>query len=142
MRVRLSQLGLPVPDFADLTGDLDAARALPVDFGERHRWAVVLKAIRGGYDGRGVWILGDRDEALAVFDEQVGAGAELIVEQKVAMRRELSAMIARSPFGQGGAWPVETIQRKGQCAVVLAPAARSRSRRRHRGPADGPGAGR
>ena len=39
------------------------------------------------------------------------------------MRRELSAMIARSPFGQGAAWPVvETIQRKGQCAVVLAPA--------------------
>ncbi|MEP9392162.1 5-(carboxyamino)imidazole ribonucleotide synthase [Gordonia sp. VNQ95] len=123
MRVRLSQLGLPVPDFADLTGDPDAARALLIDFGERHRWAVVLKAIRGGYDGRGVWILDDREEALAVFDEQVGAGAELIVEQKVAMRRELSAMIARSPFGQGGAWPVvETIQRRGQCAVVLAPA--------------------
>ncbi|AZG44827.1 N5-carboxyaminoimidazole ribonucleotide synthase [Gordonia insulae] len=123
MRVRLAELGLPVPAFADLTGDRDTARAQFVSFGEVHGWAIVLKAIRGGYDGRGVWLLDDRDEALTVFDEQYAAGAGLIVEQKVAMRRELSAMIARSPFGQGGAWPVvETVQRKGQCAVVLAPA--------------------
>nr|WP_246007705.1 5-(carboxyamino)imidazole ribonucleotide synthase [Gordonia oryzae] len=123
MRVRLSELGLPVPDFADLTGDVGLARGRLIDFGHRYDWSIVLKAIRGGYDGRGVWILDDRDAALAVFDEQFDAGVDLIAEQKVAMRRELSAMVARSPFGQGGAWPVvETIQRKGQCAVVLAPA--------------------
>ncbi|WP_425324127.1 5-(carboxyamino)imidazole ribonucleotide synthase [Gordonia polyisoprenivorans] len=123
MRVRLSELGLPVPDFADLAGDLGLARGRLIDFGDRHDWSIVLKAVRGGYDGRGVWILDDRDAALAVFDEQFDAGVDLIAEQKVAMRRELSAMIARSPFGQGAAWPVvETIQRKGQCAVVLAPA--------------------
>ncbi|MDF3284813.1 5-(carboxyamino)imidazole ribonucleotide synthase [Gordonia sp. N1V] len=123
MRVRLSELGLPVPDFADLAGDLGLARGRLIDFGDRHDWSIVLKAVRGGYDGRGVWILDDRDAALAVFDEQFDVGVDLIAEQKVAMRRELSAMIARSPFGQGAAWPVvETIQRKGQCAVVLAPA--------------------
>ena len=39
------------------------------------------------------------------------------------MSRELSAMVARSPFGQGATWPVvETVQRNGQCAVVIAPA--------------------
>ncbi len=32
------------------------------------------------------------------------------------MRRELSALVARSPFGQGAAWPVvETVQRDGIC---------------------------
>ena len=32
-------------------------------------------------------------------------------------------MVARSPFGQGATWPVvETVQRDGQCAVVIAPA--------------------
>ncbi|MGV9824526.1 5-(carboxyamino)imidazole ribonucleotide synthase [Gordonia sp. NPDC003429] len=123
MRVRLAELGLPVPDFADLAADLGVARARLIEFGERHDWAVVLKAIRGGYDGRGVWIVDNRDAAMAVFDAQFDAGADLIVEQKVEMRRELSAMIARSPFGQGAAWPVvETVQRKGQCAVVIAPA--------------------
>ncbi|MFW0784278.1 5-(carboxyamino)imidazole ribonucleotide synthase [Gordonia sp. CPCC 206044] len=123
MRLRLSELGLPIPDFADLTGDRDAARARFVEFGERHDWSIVLKTIRGGYDGRGVWLIEHREEALAVFDEHIGSGPGLIAEQMVPMRRELSAMIARSPFGQGAAWPVvETVQRHGQCAVVLAPA--------------------
>ena len=39
------------------------------------------------------------------------------------MRRELSALVARSPFGQGAAWPVvETVQRDGICVLVIAPA--------------------
>ena len=39
------------------------------------------------------------------------------------MRRELAALIARSPFGQGAAWPVvETVQVDGICVEVLAPA--------------------
>ncbi|MGW0039644.1 5-(carboxyamino)imidazole ribonucleotide synthase [Gordonia sp. NPDC003376] len=123
MRLRLSELGLPVPDYADLSGDLGLARGRLIEFGDRHDWSIVLKAIRGGYDGRGVWIVDDRDAAVAVFDAQFDTGVDLIAEQKVTMRRELSAMIARSPFGQGAAWPVvETVQRKGQCAVVLAPA--------------------
>ena len=39
------------------------------------------------------------------------------------MRRELAALVARSPFGQGAAWPVvETVQRDGICVLVIAPA--------------------
>ena len=39
------------------------------------------------------------------------------------MRRELSALVARSPFGQGAAWPVvETVQRDGINVLVIAPA--------------------
>jgi 5-(carboxyamino)imidazole ribonucleotide synthase len=41
----------------------------------------------------------------------------------VTMRRELAALVARSPFGQGGVWPVvETVQSNGICVEVLAPA--------------------
>ena len=123
MRVRLAELGLPVPAFADLAGGREAARARLVEFGEANEWEIVIKAVRGGYDGRGVWLVDGADEALAVFDEYPSDAPALLAEQKVPMRRELSAMIARSPFGQGAAWPVvETIQRHGQCAVVLAPA--------------------
>nr|WP_280985224.1 5-(carboxyamino)imidazole ribonucleotide synthase [Gordonia araii] len=122
MRTRLSELGLPVPDFVDLSGDPAAARERLRDFGARHGWQIVLKAVRGGYDGRGVWLLDDEQQALTVFDGADDA-TRLMAEAKVSMRRELSALIARSPFGQGAAWPVvETIQRHGQCAVVLAPA--------------------
>ena len=78
-----------------------------MEFGQDHDWAVVLKAVRGGYDGRGVWLTETRDEALAVFDENFGNGAELIVEQKVPMRRELSRSSpahrsVRAPRAGGG----------------------------------------
>lgn len=116
MRRRLSELGLPVPDFTQLTDE-----ASLIEFGERHDWRIVLKSIRGGYDGRGVWLVEGRDEALRVLAD--AAGTPLLAEQRVDMRRELSAIVARSPFGQGATWPVvETVQRHGQCAVVIAPA--------------------
>jgi 5-(carboxyamino)imidazole ribonucleotide synthase len=47
----------------------------------------------------------------------------VLVEERVDMRRELSALVARSPFGQGAAWPVvQTVQRDGICVEVIAPA--------------------
>src|SRR6185312_9473729 len=52
-------------------------------------------------------------------------GAAVLIEEKVAMRRELAARVARSPFGQGAAWPVvQTVQRDGICVEVIAPAPR------------------
>lgn len=118
MRTRLRELGLPVPDFAQVTSVEDVA-----EFGTAQNWRIVIKAIRGGYDGRGVWMPDTAQDAAAVVSEQLAAGVPLMVEQRVEMARELSAMVARSPFGQGATWPVvETVQRSGQCAVVIAPA--------------------
>ncbi|AWK73381.1 5-(carboxyamino)imidazole ribonucleotide synthase [Rhodococcus oxybenzonivorans] len=118
MRRKLGELGAPVPAFAEVTWAEDV-----VKFGAQHGWPLVIKAVRGGYDGRGVWITDDSDEAERIVTQQLDNGVALLVEEKVDMRRELSAMVARSPFGQGATWPVvETVQRHGQCAVVLAPA--------------------
>ncbi|MEO9223302.1 MAG: 5-(carboxyamino)imidazole ribonucleotide synthase [Mycobacteriaceae bacterium] len=118
MRQRLSALGMPVPPFAAVSAVADV-----VAFGAARGWPCVLKAVRGGYDGRGVWLLADAGEAESVVAEQLAAGTPLLVEQRVDFRRELAAVIARSPFGQGAAWPVvQTVQREGICAVVLAPA--------------------
>src|SRR5436190_3639115 len=54
MRRRLDDLGLPVPAFARVSKPDDVER-----FGPDHGWPVVLKAVRGGYDGRGVWTLSE-----------------------------------------------------------------------------------
>ncbi|GAA4398656.1 5-(carboxyamino)imidazole ribonucleotide synthase [Tsukamurella soli] len=118
MRRRLTQLGAPVPEFVEVTAVADVEA-----FWAQVDGQVVLKAIRGGYDGRGVWLPRTLDEALTVAAEQLDAGVPLLAERRVALARELSAMVARSPFGQGATWPVvETVQRHGQCAVVIAPA--------------------
>ncbi len=118
MRTALAALGAPVPRFAavDSVADVEAFAA---DVGG----PVVLKTIRGGYDGRGVVITSSTAEASAAAAGYLADGVPILVEERVAMRRELSALVARSPFGQGAAWPVvETVQREGICVEVLAPA--------------------
>ncbi len=118
MRVRLAESGLPVPPFSAVLETADVLR-----FGAQHGWPCVLKAVRGGYDGRGVWMLNTPQSAQRVVPELLAAGTPLMVEQCVPMRRELAALVARSPFGQGAAWPVvQTVQRDGICVEVLAPA--------------------
>jgi len=114
MRRRLGRLGVPCPRWAPVASADDLSA-----FAEQTGWPVVLKAARGGYDGKGVWVVGSPDEAAAVLS----SGTELLVEEKVAIERELAAVVARSPYGQGAAWPVvETVQRDGICVEVLAPA--------------------
>ena len=120
MRHRLADLGVPVPPFREVTSDDDAVR-----FGAVHGWPCVLKAARGGYDGRGVWMLNTPTGARRTVTELLTAGTPLLVEQCVPMIAELAAVVARSPYGQGAAWPVvETVQRDGICVEVLAPAPR------------------
>jgi 5-(carboxyamino)imidazole ribonucleotide synthase len=119
MRQRLAAMeGVPVPPFSAVTSVDDALR-----FGARHGWPCVLKAARGGYDGRGVWMLNTPSGARRVVAELLAAGTPLLVEQCVPMIGELASVVARSPFGQGAAWPVvQTVQRDGICVEVLAPA--------------------
>ncbi|MGH3797466.1 MAG: 5-(carboxyamino)imidazole ribonucleotide synthase [Pseudonocardiaceae bacterium] len=118
MRRTLAGLGVAVPPFREVTRPQDA-----VWFGAEHGWPCVLKAVRGGYDGRGVWMLNTPSGAQRVVAELLAAGTPLMIEQCVAMRRELAGLAARSPFGQGAAWPVvQTVQRDGICVRVLAPA--------------------
>ncbi|MET8422333.1 5-(carboxyamino)imidazole ribonucleotide synthase [Nocardia sp. NPDC004860] len=118
MRRKLAELGVPIPAYTEVTSVADA-----VTFADEHGWPFVLKAVRGGYDGRGVWMPADAAEAAPVIEDQLAHGVSLLAEAKVDLKRELSAMVARSPFGQAAAWPVvETVQRNGQCAVVIAPA--------------------
>src|SRR4051812_8599257 len=113
MRERLTGLGAPVPRWRRVSSVRDI-----LDFtGET--WPVVAKATRGGYDGRGVWMLDGPAAAASLID----TGTPLIVEERVPLRRELAALVARSPFGQVAAYPVvETVQRDGICVEVLAPA--------------------
>jgi 5-(carboxyamino)imidazole ribonucleotide synthase len=108
MRERLSALGVPVPAWRPVTSSADLGPG-----------PCVVKATTGGYDGRGVWVIGDPAQAHPLLDQ----GLELIVEEKVPLRRELAAMVVRSPYGQVAAYPVvQTVQRDGICVEVLAPA--------------------
>ncbi|MEU5995071.1 5-(carboxyamino)imidazole ribonucleotide synthase [Spirillospora sp. NPDC047418] len=118
MRDRLGGLGVPCPAYAHVpaSGPVEFLEA----FGREHGWPLVLKATRGGYDGKGVWVV---DEPSGQVERLLAEGVDLMVEQHVPFRRELAALVARSPYGQGAAYPiVETVQEGGICTEVIAPA--------------------
>jgi phosphoribosylaminoimidazole carboxylase PurK protein len=119
MRERLSALGVPCPRFAPVASVADVvAFAREARRAEVH-WPVVLKAVSGGYDGKGVWVCESADEAAEVLAH----GIPLMAEQFIPFRRELAALVARSPSGQGAAYPVvQTVQVDGICREVIAPA--------------------
>ncbi|MBY8876901.1 5-(carboxyamino)imidazole ribonucleotide synthase [Actinacidiphila acidipaludis] len=115
MRARLDALGIPCPRHRLVADPADVSRFAAEGAG----YPVVLKTVRGGYDGKGVWIA--RSEADAA--EPFRAGVPVLAEEKVDFVRELAANVVRSPHGQAVAYPVvESIQVDGVCDTVIAPA--------------------
>ncbi|WNI15800.1 5-(carboxyamino)imidazole ribonucleotide synthase [Actinacidiphila sp. ITFR-21] len=115
MRARLAALGAPCPRNRIVADPADVARFAA----ETGGFPVVLKTVRGGYDGKGVWIV--RSEADAA--EPFRAAVPVLAEEKVDFVRELAANVVRSPHGQAVAYPVvESIQVDGVCDTVIAPA--------------------
>jgi 5-(carboxyamino)imidazole ribonucleotide synthase len=118
MRRALSDAGVPCPAWAEVHDMRGVA-----DFAEIVGWPMVLKTSRGGYDGKGVWVVNSLDEAEKVIAQQLPAGAAWLAEQCIDFVQELSAQVARSPHGQAVAYPiVRTVQANGICSEVIAPA--------------------
>ncbi|GAA1689057.1 5-(carboxyamino)imidazole ribonucleotide synthase [Microbacterium sediminicola] len=120
MRQRMAELGMPQPEWAAVTGPDELAAFLAENGGR-----AVVKTPRGGYDGKGVRVVSDAhgaDDWFAALAEDANGGA-LLVEELVDFTRELAQQVARTPSGQIATYPVvETEQRDGVCAEVLAPA--------------------
>ncbi|MEN0021644.1 MAG: 5-(carboxyamino)imidazole ribonucleotide synthase [Microbacterium sp.] len=117
MRARLAELGVPQPDWAPVR-DASELQA----FLDAHDGRGVVKTPRGGYDGKGVRVVRAAGEAQDWL-EALADGEALLAEELVGFVRELAQQVARRPSGDVVAYPVvETVQRDGVCAEVIAPA--------------------
>lgn len=115
-RAVMRRLGVPVPAHREVASiaDIDA-------FASEHGWPVVLKTARGGYDGRGVWILRSSSDAADVVASL--AGRPLLIEEFVRIDREIAVQVARRPGGDAVVYPVvDTVQRDGVFHESIAPA--------------------
>ncbi|WP_370518802.1 5-(carboxyamino)imidazole ribonucleotide synthase [Microlunatus sp. Gsoil 973] len=114
MRSRLGAMGIPCP--------LNRPVATPEEltsFGAEVGWPVIAKTTRGGYDGKGVFKIDSADRA----GEPFASGADILAEEYIDFRRELSALVVRSPSGQAVAYPItETVQTAGICTETTTPA--------------------
>ena len=114
MRSRLTELGVPCPRHTVVASVADV---------EAFGFPCVLKTTRGGYDGKGVWFARSAADGAEALETAASNGVDLLAEELVDFRRELSALVARSPSGQAAAYPVvESTQRDGICVEVIAPA--------------------
>ncbi len=117
MRTRLGALGVPCPRNAVVADAADV---------EAFGFPAVLKTTRGGYDGKGVWVARSAEDcapAFAAAAADTSGRVRILAEELVDFRRELSALVARSPSGQAAAYPVvQTTQVDGICREVVAPA--------------------
>lgn len=115
MRAKLDEIGVPCPRHRIVADPADVAAFAA----EGDGFPVVLKTVRGGYDGKGVWVVRSAAEAADPFR----AGVPVLAEEKVDFVRELAANVVRSPHGQAVAYPVvESRQVDGVCDTVIAPA--------------------
>ena len=112
----LAKAGIPLADFAEITDEASAKKALE-DFGGK----MLIKTRLGAYDGRGNMIVSSADQisqAFVQFKDQ-----KLYAEKFVPFQKELAVMVARSTSGETAVYPVvETIQERNICVEVLAPA--------------------
>lgn len=120
MRARLAELGLPMPDWAEVQSAAELQ-----EFIDAHGGVAVVKTPIGGYDGKGVaMVSAASDVADWLAPENLSKfGGSLLVEEKVSFIRELAQLCARRPSGEMRTWPlVQTVQKDGVCSEVLSPA--------------------
>lgn len=98
----LKHAGFPVAPY-DEVSDADSVRHAASRLGP-----LVVKATRGGYDGRSQVRVDDENDAGAAWAALVGPSAgtrQAVAEQALDLESELSVMIARSPNGETAVYP-------------------------------------
>ena len=120
MRKRLSELGLPMPIWAEIRTESELQEFLNANGG-----VCILKTPIGGYDGKGVRVVKSTQDASDWLSAEglARVGGSLLAEEKVDFVREVAQLSARRPSGEFEAWPlVQTTQKDGVCAEVICPA--------------------
>jgi 5-(carboxyamino)imidazole ribonucleotide synthase len=112
----LAAAGVPVGPFAVIDSDDDLPMsAATVGF------PAILKTARLGYDGKGQVAVGSPDELVAAW-RSLG-GVPCVLEQRLALRQEISVLVARSPDGATVAYPLaENVHVGGILDLTVVPA--------------------
>ncbi|WP_204103365.1 MULTISPECIES: 5-(carboxyamino)imidazole ribonucleotide synthase [Spirulina sp. CCY15215] len=109
----LQKIGLPIPRFQVLEKD--------AKINSKYGFPVVLKARRHGYDGRGTFILANKNALEALWNRL--ERPSMLIEEFIPFSCELAVMAARGVNGEVVVYPVvETEQENQVCRRVFAPA--------------------
>ena len=108
--------GCATAEFAAVTNEPELLAAC-----ERIGFPAAIKTVRGGYDGKGQWVVRSLEQARAAL--AAAGGRELIYEQFIPFERELSIICVRNAQGESVAFPVtENVHVEGVLDTTIVPA--------------------
>ncbi|SCY72584.1 5-(carboxyamino)imidazole ribonucleotide synthase [Alkaliphilus peptidifermentans] len=114
----LTEQGLPVPKFKAVTGLEDLNRAV-MELG----LPILLKSRRGGYDGKGNYLIKTMEEIEIAYKSLGGKDDTLMVEAFVDFEMEVSAIVARGIYGDQKVYPLsENIHEDNILITTIVPA--------------------
>ncbi|NKQ38536.1 MAG: 5-(carboxyamino)imidazole ribonucleotide synthase [Methanosarcinales archaeon] len=112
----LKNKNIPIPKYMKVEDAKSIAYA-----GKRFGHPIVLKRCKGGYDGKGNFLIRDErqiEDALNVLSNDFG----LIVEECIKFDKEIALMVAKDIEGNIKCHPVvESIHKEGVCHKTIAP---------------------
>ncbi|CAN5527241.1 5-(carboxyamino)imidazole ribonucleotide synthase [soil metagenome] len=115
-----ARLGFKGPAFSVVA---DGQESVLDDFLAEHGQEIVIKADRGGYDGRGVFVSSHRSGACDFVNGLLRQDVSVVLEASVPIDKEVAILVARSPSGEVCSYPVvETVQEQGMLRELIAPA--------------------
>jgi len=94
----LSSNGFPVGQYRKAQSEAELLSALRTLGGKAY-----VKSARGGYDGRGQVVVRAESEVKAAWNAL--GGGPVVVEQALALRHEMSVLVARRPSGEARTYP-------------------------------------
>jgi 5-(carboxyamino)imidazole ribonucleotide synthase len=119
----LKKAGLPVGKFESIRS-LKNFDKLIRQFG----FPFLIKARKGGYDGGGNFVIRSKEELKLIILklDLINKHQQYFVEKFVLFEREVSALLARSIYGEVSCYPViDTFQKNSACSKTLVPSSLS-----------------
>ena len=112
----LKENGIPTPTFELITSK-DNLEKICLEYG----FPVMLKACENSYDGRGNYLIKEKDQITTAFS--YFSGKQCMVEKFIDYKKEISIMIARNPSGDISYFPIgENVHKDNILHFTIAPA--------------------
>ncbi|MFV8828689.1 5-(carboxyamino)imidazole ribonucleotide synthase [Alkalihalobacterium sp. APHAB7] len=96
----IQELGLPVAPYVSVNELTDLEQGV-----QELGLPAVLKTCRGGYDGKGQFVIKTDSQVLEAY-ERLKASGELVLEKWITFEKELSVIVSRNVSGQVETFPV------------------------------------
>jgi 5-(carboxyamino)imidazole ribonucleotide synthase len=97
----LQSFNVPIAPFSVIQSENDIRTAI-----DRFGLPCVMKTVTGGYDGKGQWVIRNKDQIPIAIEAWNNTGVVMILEKFISFSKELSVIVGRNLLGQAKTFPI------------------------------------